>query len=80
MVLAFDFRASMLAFLTDPMNGRYPHLTDGEKITTGKLVRQVAEEMGFHHDRYHVRINTPGCQFDRGSTYTGELLAAQIAA
>jgi hypothetical protein len=61
------------------MNPRFSALTDGQKTTAGKLVRLVAEEMGFRHERYHVAIDTPWCQFTHGSTYTDEQQSIQIA-
>ncbi|MEH2517516.1 hypothetical protein V1279_003089 [Bradyrhizobium sp. AZCC 1610] len=102
MVLSFDFKASMLAFLREPeslavivafilfgappldgltrlMNARFPNLTDGEKTTAGKLLRQVCEEMGFRHDRYNIRTKTPGCQFTFASTYTDDAQVLPVA-
>jgi hypothetical protein len=61
------------------MNERFALMTDGQKTTTGKLVREVAEGMGFHHNRYGVKIDAPGCQFTEGSIYTHEQHAIQIA-
>ena len=78
-VCSIRFEKPPLAGLTDLMNPRFPALTDGEKATTGKLVRVVAEELGFHHQHYDVAINTPGCQFTKGSTYSDAPRALQIA-
>ncbi|MBR0818112.1 hypothetical protein [Bradyrhizobium liaoningense] len=78
-IASITLRKPPLAGLTTLMNARFPTLTDGEKTTTGKLVREVAEQLGYRHDQYGIPIDVVDCNFGEGSTYVA-VIAVEIAA
>jgi hypothetical protein len=49
-----------------PAVGQMPH---GQMRVIGRLIRRVAESMGFRLVRDNVPFKLPGCQFSSGAIY-----------
>jgi hypothetical protein len=47
----------------------FGHLTHGQMRVIGRLIRRVAESMGFRLVRDNVPFKLPGCQFSSGAIY-----------